>query len=174
MQFRLIEENELVDFTAFAKATFIRTYAHLNNPIHFQQYIEEAFTIERITKEWLNPDSYFYWKKEKEIPIAYVKLNRGLAQTDPCLPASLEIERIYVDHKFKRKGLGSSMIKLSIEKAASLNLEWVWLGVWKKNPDAIEFYQNQGFEIFSEHIFRIGEDDQLDYLMRRSVKQYNY
>lgn len=169
MQFRRVEKNEIGALSAFAKETFIHTYAHLNNPEYFKNYIKEAFSISKITAEWQNPNSHYYWKKEEDIPVAYIKLNEEAAQTDQCLHSSLEIERIYVDPRFKRRGLGSSMINHAIGIASTLKLEWIWLGVWKKNPGAIQFYQKHGFEIFSEHIFTIGEDHQLDYLMRRKV-----
>ncbi|WP_409516693.1 hypothetical protein [Empedobacter sp.] len=36
----------------------------------------------------------------------------------------------------------------------------------EKNISAINFYLKNGFEKFDQHIFRLGDDEQIDYLMR--------
>ena len=41
----------------------------------------------------------------------------------------------------------------------------MWLGVWKRNPDAVEFYKKMGFEIFGEHTFTVGNEEQSDWMM---------
>ncbi len=77
----------------------------------------------------------------------------------------VEIERIYVLEAFKGIGAGRFMIEKTVEIAQSLGLDYIWLGVWAENEKAIRFYEKMGFTIFGEHIFRIGSDNQLDYLM---------
>ncbi|WP_242821425.1 GNAT family N-acetyltransferase [Candidatus Arthromitus sp. SFB-rat-Yit] len=40
------------------------------------------------------------------------------------------------------------------------------LGVWEHNIASIKFYENLGFEKFDVHIFKLGNDKQIDYLMK--------
>ena len=46
----------------------------------------------------------------------------------------------------------------------------VWLGVWKQNKKAIDFYTKWGFRIFGECDFVLGNDLQKDWLMRKKIK----
>ena len=81
----------------------------------------------------------------------------------------LEIERIYLIKKFQGKGFGKKMIEFAKEIAIQKKKNRIWLGVWEKNPKAIGFYQKMGFEKIGTHIFKVGEDEQLDYVMKLEV-----
>ena len=79
---------------------------------------------------------------------------------------SLEIERIYVLESFQGKKIGQILFNKAVEITKNLNLHTIWLGVWEKNISAINFYLKNGFEKFDQHIFRLGDDEQIDYMMR--------
>jgi len=81
----------------------------------------------------------------------------------------MEIERIYISQSFKGRGLGKALIGKAIEEAQNAKLDWLWLGVWDQNAHAIEFYQRQGFEIFGNHNFMMGDVAQDDYLMKLRI-----
>jgi len=49
-------------------------------------------------------------------------------------------------------------------------VDYVWLGVWEENPRAIRFYQKNGFVEFDKHIFKLGDDKQIDIMMKKVVK----
>lgn len=58
------------------------------------------------------------------------------------------------------------MIQKTIEIGIENNLDYIWLGVWEHNVDAIKFYEKQGFKKFDTHIFKLGDDEQTDNLMK--------
>lgn len=43
------------------------------------------------------------------------------------------------------------------------------LGVWEHNHRALRFYEKNGFIAFGTHIFQLGNDQQTDILMKKSV-----
>ena len=45
-------------------------------------------------------------------------------------------------------------------------MNYVWLGVWEENLRAINFYKKNGFSEFSKHVFRLGNDEQTDIMMK--------
>ncbi len=45
----------------------------------------------------------------------------------------------------------------------------IWLGVWEENPKAIRFYEKNGFVPFSRHIFKMGDEEQTDIMMRKII-----
>ena len=44
--------------------------------------------------------------------------------------------------------------------------KYIWLGGWEENVSAISFYKKNGFAEFDKYIFRLGDDDQTDIMMR--------
>ena len=54
----------------------------------------------------------------------------------------------------------------AILKARSSGFTSIWLGVWELNAKAIRFYEQLGFKKFDEHSFMLGDEAQIDHLMR--------
>ena len=57
----------------------------------------------------------------------------------------------------------------AIEVAKLKNSDFVWLGVWEENPRAISFYKKNGFVEFDKHIFKLGNDEQTDIMMKLKI-----
>ena len=55
-------------------------------------------------------------------------------------------------------------------RAREKQAHYVWLGVWEKNERAIAFYRKNGFVAFDTHIFKLGDDEQTDILMKLPLK----
>jgi diamine N-acetyltransferase len=161
-----IEMKEIEQLQKIGKITFFETFAESNSEENMQKYLSEGFTIEKLTSELTNQNSEFYFAEfEKEI-IGYLKINFGEAQTELKENKTLEIERIYVLKEFHGKSVGQLLYEKAIQIARNKNLEYVWLGVWEENPRAIQFYKKNGFVEFGKHIFKLGNDEQTDIMMK--------
>lgn len=79
---------------------------------------------------------------------------------------ALEIERIYILKEFHGKNVGQFLYEKAIEIATQKNLLYVWLGVWEENSRAISSYKKNGFIEFDKHIFRLGNYEQTDIMMK--------
>ena len=119
-----------------------------------------------VTKEQLPKSELLRIVKNNENVVAYMKLNFDKAQTEPGHHNTLELQRIYILKEFKGKHIGKQLIQKTIEIGKENNLDYIWLGVWEYNLDAIKFYEKQGFKKFDTHIFKLGDDEQTDYLMK--------
>lgn len=166
IEIRLCTPQDLQSLADIASKTFSATFAHLNDPAHFAPYMARAFSLNQIKSELENPATEFYFLFYDNKLAGYLKLNFAEAQSDLNDPQSIEIERIYVLDSFQGLGLGKALFQLSLDKAQSLSLKYVWLGVWEKNTKAIDFYKTRGFYTFDKHPFKLGDDLQTDYLMR--------
>ncbi len=152
-----------------SRSTFIDAFKHLNDPKDFETYMEKAFDHEKIENEMQLSEVSYYLVYNDEVPVAYFKLNSAKAQTDIADPASLELERIYVRKEYQGLKIGKWMLDQIIELARNARVNYLWLGVWEKNRDAIRFYERLGFRKFKEHPFYIGKDKQTDWLMRLDI-----
>ena len=149
--------------------TYYETFAHLNTPEDMAAYLEDAFNVERLTKEFNDPNSSFFFLYFNDSLAGYLKLNEAPSQTDINDPSCLEIERIYVVGEFQGKGLGQYLMDQAIATAAERQKKYAWLGVWEKNEKAIRFYKKNGFYEIGTHTFVMGEDVQSDYIMRKDL-----
>jgi len=157
---------DILQLQAIGSKTFVETFADQNTAGDMQSYLDNNLSFDKLTDELSNPNSEFYFATLDNIVIGYLKINYGPAQTELKEKSSLEIERIYVLQEFHGKNVGQVLYNKAIEIAKQRNAEYVWLGVWEKNPRAIHFYKKNGFVEFDKHIFKLGNDEQTDTMMR--------
>ncbi len=164
-----VDEFELELLQVISRETFYESFASMNTPENMTRYLDEGFSIEKLTREFNNPNSVFYFARLGEELVGYLKLNFGGAQTALQDPHAVEIERIYVRRAFQGRSVGQALYDHALSVARSRQAQFVWLGVWLKNDRAIRFYERNGFVSFGTHVFMLGDDAQTDMLMKRSL-----
>jgi ribosomal protein S18 acetylase RimI-like enzyme len=151
---------------AIGRVTFSQTFSEHNNAEDMEAYLKTSYAIEKLTAEINNPESEFYFAKENENIIGYLKINTGKAQTEIKNLDAFEIERIYVDQAYLGKKIGQILFQKALQLAMQKKAAYVWLGVWEENHRAIAFYKKNGFVPFDKHIFKLGNDEQTDIMMK--------
>ena len=149
--------------------TFVETFGEENSEEDMKKYLQETFSEEVLKKELEEEDSLYFLVYMKERPAGYMKLNFRDAQTEKGHEDAMEIQRIYVLKEHKGKGIGKRMIEKAAAIGREKSLQYIWLGVWEHNRAAIAFYEKLGFLKFDTHVFVLGEDHQIDHLMKRAL-----
>ncbi|MNM02590.1 Protease synthase and sporulation negative regulatory protein PAI 1 [compost metagenome] len=150
--------------------TFSDTFKDQNSPENMNAYLEKTFNFKQLEKELSNAYSEFYFIFFNEEIAGYLKVNMNDAQSEQMGTESLEIERIYVRSQYQRKGLGKYLFNTAMEVAISQSKQLIWLGVWEKNANAIEFYTKLGFVQTGVHSFYMGDEEQFDYIMTKTLR----
>lgn len=166
LSFNQCQREDLEDLVTLSNNTFIEAFEKDNDPIDFKNYICEAFFTDSIIKQLENPESLFYFAFNGKQLIGYIKINQGAAQTEDFSDQCIELERIYVKSDFQNKGYGKELLNYAIGLARKADQDFIWLGVWQKNTNAVRFYERYGFRKFGTHPYFIGKDKQIDWLMR--------
>jgi len=169
---RPVYHKDLDTLLHLSRKIFHDSFDHLNTPENMKEYMDRAFNAQQLSSELENPHSEFYFITIDDRIAGYLKINLAPAQSDIHDPASLEIERIYVDQDIQSKGLGAQLLNKAVSRAIELDLNYIWLGVWEKNPKAIRFYERHGFSVFGKHTFRMGDDPQTDLLMKKKTTPF--
>ncbi|KJD38197.1 GNAT family acetyltransferase [Paenibacillus polymyxa] len=149
--------------------TFNDTFKDQNSPENMQAYLERAFNLKQLDKELANVSSEIFFIYFNEELAGYLKININDAQSEKMGDESLEVERIYIKNKFQKHGLGKHLLNKAIEIALEHHKKKVWLGVWEKNENAIAFYEKMGFVQMGAHSFYMGDEEQIDFIMTKSM-----
>ncbi len=166
LQIKEVTFNDIEQLQQIGRQTFYETFAAGNTGENMAKYLNEGFSIEKLTAELNDKNTVFYFATLDNNVIGYLKLNFGKSQTELQDDKALEIERIYVSKEFHGKKVGQALYEKAVEIARQKNAGYVWLGVWEENPRAIGFYRKNGFVEFDKHIFKLGDDEQTDIMMK--------
>ena len=159
-----LEDIEKVKY--ISEKTFYETFSEDNTEENMENYLKENFSYDKMTSEISNTYSKFYIVESNDEVVAYMKINFDKAQTEEGYDNTIEVQRIYVLEDFKGKRIGKALIQKAIEIGKESNVDYLWLGVWEHNIKAIGFYEKLGFKKFDTHIFKLGDDEQVDHLMK--------
>jgi ribosomal protein S18 acetylase RimI-like enzyme len=158
--------NDIDQLQKIGRQTFYETFSAANSEENMSKYLDEKFSIEKLTTELKDNNSEFYFATLDDDVIGYLKLNFGRSQTEIKDDKAIEIERIYVLRSFHGKSVGQILYDRAMHIARLRNADFVWLGVWEENPRAINFYKKNGFVEFDKHVFQLGNDEQTDIMMK--------
>ena len=153
-----------------SKQTTLETFAEVSKEENMKKYLEQSFSIEKLTEELNNPESEFYLAYSQDEVIGYLKINTGKAQKELQDSRAVELERIYVYKKYHGKNVGQMLFDKAISIAKQRKSEYIWLGVWELNHRAMSFYKKNGFVIFGEHKFIFGDEEVIDLMLKLELK----
>lgn len=149
------------------RQTFFETFAKDNTPEDMSAYLEQNYAPEKQLSEISDTNRIIEiaWVGSEAVGFSHMFIG---APPD-CLTKkkSIELSKLYILSSYIGKGLGRNLMQNCIEKAKALGFESMWLGVWEKNERALAFYKSFGFERVGEHIFVVGTDNQIDYLLEK-------
>ncbi|MDR2919981.1 MAG: GNAT family N-acetyltransferase [Tannerella sp.] len=169
IQIKRVTLNDIIQLQEISRRTFSETFAAVNTSENMAKYLEEGLSSAKLTAELNDKGSEFYFAMLDNRVIGYLKLNSGQSQTELKDDKALEIERIYVLHEFLGKRIGQMLYEQAIQIAQRINAGYIWLGVWEENHRAMNFYKKNGFVEFDKHIFKLGDDEQTDIMMKLAL-----
>lgn len=169
MQIRTATPTDNHLLSELGARTYKDTFADGNTAEDMALYLAGSFSPEKQAAELAQAGTIFLIAEEDDQPVGYTRLRQ-----DPppeCIQGMkcIEIVRLYAVKEYIGRGIGAALMQASLDEAARLGCDIIWLDVWEKNPRAIAFYQKWGFEKVGEQGFQMGIDLQHDWLMARSV-----
>src|SRR5689334_12420834 len=125
--------------------TFYDTFAKDNTPENIKLHLEKSFSREIQSRELSQADHIFLIAEEDHAPVGYVQLILESREEFIKGKKPLEIRRIYAASSHIGKGVGKALMQAALDEARQRGCDCAWLGVWEKNPRAIDFYKKWGF-----------------------------
>lgn len=170
MNIRYGNINDAKMLSELGAKTFYDAFAKDNTPENMAVYLKNTFSPEIQLAELSNPNNIFLIADYESHAIGYAQLILDSKEENLTGIKPLEIRQIYASQEYIGKGVGKALMQATIHEAEQRGCDSVWLGVWEKNPRAIEFYKKWGFKEVGTHIFTVGDDPQQDYVMELELK----
>ncbi len=155
--------------SALARRTFSDAFAADNTPEDLAKFLDATYSPELQRNELQNPVLTCLVVERDGAFVAYALLRQGKTSPHVSDPTAIELQRFYVDQAAHGTGLAQQLMAACVAQATELGAATLFLGVWEHNQKALRFYRKHGFETVGNQIFRVGTDDQTDFVMARSV-----
>lgn len=166
---RPIHLAELTTLRKIAIETYDHTFASSTSAENNQIFLNEAYSLEQLTKELHEVGSRYYLAWHNGHATGYLRLRLCKEVELELGTNTIELQRLYIHPDHQGKKIGSLLMKTALDYALANRFDWIWLGVWEYNFRAQAFYKKYGFEKFSQHVFQVGDDPQIDWLLRKKL-----
>jgi len=159
------QQKDIATIQALAKKSWNFAYANIITQQQIDYMLDLMYSADTLNQHFENPDYQYYLIQEDEVFLGFIGFEFHQE------PETTKLHRIYFLKEAQGKGLGKKALEFVINKAKNVNNKRVTLTV-NKNNSAQKFYESQGFKIYSEAIFDIGNGYVMDdYLMEFFINQ---
>lgn len=141
----------------------------LNKPDDMQTYIAEAFSLEQTRSELTDNQTIVFIVEACDEMIGFAKLREHSAENCVSDSDPIEIQRFYIAHGFHGQGVAQKLMDECLSEARKRNYQTIWLGVWEHNYRAQRFYEKLDFKKIGTHVFQLGSDPQIDWVMEKKL-----
>jgi ribosomal protein S18 acetylase RimI-like enzyme len=155
---------DLAAIEALFRASFTETFGHLYKPEDLAAFFARS-TPEAWAEEFATPGLTFRLAEDEQGLAGFAKVGRLELPAETQAPA-LELRQLYLDARAKGSGAAQALMDWAIATARARGAEELWLSVYIDNHRAKRFYARNGFEDRGRYIFRVGNHEDEDRLMR--------
>lgn len=132
------------------------------------QFIREAYS-EAALRRYFEGSSYRHFLGERGgVALGYALVGRNSLPHPNARPQDGEFKRLYVKREAQALGLGWLLFQAGLNWLERYYPGPLWLGVWERNERAKAFYFRNGFEQVGQYTFRVGQTEELDWILRKA------
>jgi diamine N-acetyltransferase len=169
VQIRPATPDDVPSLAVLGADAFVAAFGAANPAGAVEDYVAEAFSVETLESQLRDPLSQWLVAEVGEELVGMAHLAGGDLPPEVVASAPVQLSRLYTAAGLTSRGVGSMLMDAAIDAATTLGHDVMWLGVWEHNPRAVAFYRRWGFEQVGTVVFRLGDDDQIDLVLRRRL-----
>ena len=158
-------EKDIPTIQNLAKKSWNSAYANILEQEQIDYMLDLMYSESTLKTHFENPNYQYYLINQDEVFLGFIGFEFH------SKPETTKLHRIYFLKEAQGKGLGKKtleFVKTETEKAGDKRLT---LTV-NKNNNAKNFYESQGFKVYDEAIFDIGNGYVMDdYLMEFNISK---
>lgn len=164
---RRAQASDAQILATIGEETFVETFAHLYRPEDLAAFLVEAYDLERTRADLADP-AKASWLVEAGGEVVGYALAGPCGLPHPDVTATCgELKRIYLRKTWQGGGLGGRLFAEVMGWLEQDGPRDLWIGVWSENFGAQRFYGRHGFEKVGEYGFNVGQQTDLEFILRR-------
>ncbi|MBH1959176.1 MAG: GNAT family N-acetyltransferase [Flavobacteriia bacterium] len=142
-----------------AEQSWKSAYAELLSKEQIDYMLAEMYSVEEISTHLQNPNYHYYLIVNENIAVGFIGFEHHYE------PHTTKLHRIYLVENAKGKGCGKTALNFLKKQTSESGDSRIILNVNKEN-NAKSIYESQGFSVYKEDVFNIGNGFVMDdYLM---------
>lgn len=157
--------NDAAVLAQIGASTFYETFRPFNTEEDMQAYIAKSYNETLILQNLKNEHIHYALATENNEVVGYIKLLLHAPHVK-LTGRTIELEKIYVQQSQLGSGAGKLLMKYVIDYSRHQQFDTLFLGVWKENERAVQFYRKTGFTEFDTRFFPLGSRICEDYMMK--------
>lgn len=149
---------------------FLAAYSHASSADDTAAFVTANFAAAKQAAEIADPQIATLIMEAGDEMVGYAQV-RFATPPPTCItePEPAELGRFYLAPAYHGRGAAAQLMRAVRAIARERGRLWLWLLVWQEAPQAIRFYEKQGFAIAGTAVFLVGNDRKADWVMRAPV-----
>ena len=132
-----------------------------------EAFLDASFSSEATARKLAEPRAAWWVAERDGELLAFANAGpNGLPHPDAA-PGNMELRRLYVGKSAQGLGLGTELLKLSLDWMEANTEGPLWIGVWSGNLKAQKLYKAYGFEKVGEYQYPVGAWRDHEFILRR-------
>ena len=155
VSFKKATDQDITLLQELAEKSWNSAYANILSTDQIEYMLTEMYAKDELFKQLQNPNYQYYLILSDVIPAGFIGFEFHYEKE------TTKLHRIYLLNEFKGKGLGKKGLDFMKKMAAETSDKRIILNVNKENS-ARKMYESQGFKVFKEEVFDIGNGYVMD------------
>jgi len=161
--------QDVAPLVALARQSFRDAYREFDDPAELEDYVRQHFTPAHFEALLADAQSTLLVAQWDGHLAGYAQLRWSAAPACVQGPAPIELCRLYLRHDAKGRGWGTALMQAVMARARQAGGRTLWLGVYRRNTHAREFYKRWGLADVGEKVFIFGGRPYADPVMAGPV-----
>ncbi|UMQ41254.1 GNAT family N-acetyltransferase [Chryseobacterium sp. Y16C] len=164
MEFIKATKSDIPLIQELARRSWENAYAEILSDEQMEYMLNTMYSKEEITDHLQNPDYHYFLIKDEDSYEGFIGYENSYEEK------TTKLHRIYLVPESKGKGLGKKALLFLNDKVSEYGDKRIILNVNKHNS-ARNFYESQGYKVYDEGVFDIGNGFVMDdFLMENVLK----
>lgn len=155
VEFKKASEKDIPLLQQLAEKSWNSAYANILSKDQIEYMLSEMYSYTEISNHLKNPNYHYYLILNNDVASGFIGLEFHYEKD------TTKLHRIYLLEEFKGKGLGKKAMNFLKEKVAETSNNRIILNVNKDNS-AKKMYESQGFKVYHDEVFDIGNGFVMD------------
>lgn len=130
-------------------------------------FLDASFSTEATTKKLAEPGAAWWVAERDGELLAFANTGPNTLPHPESSPGNMELRRLYVGKSAQGLGLGTELLKLSLDWMEANTDGPLWIGVWSGNLKAQKLYGAYGFAKAGEYQYPVGTWRDHEFILRR-------